>query len=138
MWWTRKRASSARSSDLTAFVDEGSEFEGKYTFRGTAMLNGKFTGEITSTDTLIIGEKANVNATIRVGTLLVSGEVVGTIVAGDRLELHRLARVFGDVETPVLVVEDGAMLEGHCRMTRSKPTEAAPPARDLSIVSVKR
>ena len=138
MWWNRKRTASARSGDLTAFVDEGSEIDGKYTFRGTAMLNGKFTGEITSTDTLIVGEKATVNATIRVGTVLVSGEVVGTIVAGERLELHRLARVFGDVETPVLVVDDGAVLEGHCRMTRPKPAEAVPPARDLAVVSVKR
>jgi cytoskeletal protein CcmA (bactofilin family) len=81
-----------------------------------------------------VGEKASVNATIHAGTVLVSGEVVGTIVASDRVELHRPARVFGDIESPALVVEDGAIFEGHCRMTRRKPADVAPPARDLTVV----
>lgn len=138
MLWTRKRAATARSRDLTAFVDEGSEIEGKYTFRGTVMLNGRFTGEIVSTDTLIVGEKGVVKATIHAGTVVVSGEVMGTVVASERLDLRATARLFGDAETPALVVEEGAVFDGHCRMTRAKPAEAAPPARDLSIVSVKR
>jgi cytoskeletal protein CcmA (bactofilin family) len=126
-----------KRGDLTAFIDEGSEIEGKYSFSGTVLLNGKFQGEIASTDTLIIGEKGVINATIRAGSVLISGEVVGNVVATERVELRGSARVFGDLEAPVVVVEEGVLFEGHCQMTKSKPVGAVP-TRDLSVVSLKR
>jgi cytoskeletal protein CcmA (bactofilin family) len=142
MFGRKRDKSSVKAGNLTAFIDEGSEIEGKYTFSGTVMLNGKLTGEIVSTDTLIIGEKAVVNATIRAGVVLVSGEVVGNVLASERVELHGKARVFGDIETPVVVIEEGVLFEGQCRMTKPRPMEqpqigAAGP-RDLSVVSLKR
>ena len=97
MRW-RKSAQASRSSDLTAFIDEGSEIEGKYTFQGTVMLNGKFSGEISSNDSLIIGEKGVVNATVRAGVVLINGEVIGNVFATERVELRGTARVYGDVE----------------------------------------
>ena len=137
LWNTNGKADV--KGDLTAFIDEASEIEGKYTFSGTVMLNGKFKGEIVSNDTLIIGEKGVVNAQIRAGTILISGEVVGNVLGSERVELRGSARVFGDVEAPVVVVEEGVLFEGHCRMTKSRPeAEAAPTGRDLSIVALKR
>lgn len=136
MLWKPKSRSLARRGDLTAFIDEGSEIEGKYTFSGTVVLNGKFQGEIVSTDTLIIGEKGVINATIRAGAVLISGEVVGNVQATERVELRGNARVFGDLEAPVLVIEEGVLFEGHCRMTKSKPVEALP-TRDLSVIAMR-
>ncbi len=137
--WSKSHKPSPRTGDLSAFIDEGSEIEGKYTFSGTVMLNGKFSGEIQSGDTLIIGEKGIVNASIRAGTVLVNGEVVGNVLATERVELRGAARVFGDVEAPVIVIEEGVLFEGHCRMTKTRPAaEAAPPSRDLSVVQLKR
>ena len=130
MWGRRPRAAVKRS-ELTAFIDEGSEFVGKYVFSGTVMLNGKFSGEISSSDALIIGEKGVVNANIRAGSVVVSGEVIGNVTATDRIELRPTARVFGDVEAPVVVVAEGVLFEGHCRMT--KPQEP-----DLQVVPFKR
>lgn len=123
---------------LTAFIDEGSEIEGRYTFSGTVMLNGRFKGEISSTDTLIIGDKGVVNGDIRAGQVLISGEVVGNVSASERVELKRTARVFGDVEAPVVVVEEGVLFEGHCRMTKANPNTESLPTRDLSVVPIKR
>jgi cytoskeletal protein CcmA (bactofilin family) len=116
------------SSDLSAFIDEASEIDGKYTFSGTVMLNGKFKGEIVSNDTLIIGEKAVVNASIRAGIVLINGEVVGNVLASERVELRGTARVFGDVEAPVVIVEEGVYFEGHCRMPKPDVADAAPVA----------
>lgn len=134
--WTKARKPAAARSDLTAFIDEGSEIEGKYTFTGTVMVNGKFQGEIQSPDTLIIGEKGVVNANVRAGTLIVSGELVGNVIAGDRVELKGGARVFGDIEAPVVVVEEGVLFEGHCRMTNVKA--AGPKPADSTVVALKR
>ncbi len=123
---------------LTAFIDEGSEIEGRYTFSGTVMLNGRFKGEISTTDTLIIGDKGVMNGDVRAGQVLISGEVVGNVFAAERVELKRTARVFGDVEAPVVVVEEGVLFEGHCRMTKANPNTEALPSRDLSVVPIKR
>jgi cytoskeletal protein CcmA (bactofilin family) len=133
----RKRKPVGRNG-LTAFIDEGSEIEGRYTFSGTVMVNGRFKGEIASNDTLIIGDKGVINGDIRAGQVLISGEVVGNVSAAERIELKRTARVFGDVEAPVVVVEEGVLFEGHCRMTKVNPNTEVLPTRDLSVVPIKR
>jgi cytoskeletal protein CcmA (bactofilin family) len=131
---------AGKGSDLSAYIDEASEIEGKYTFSGTVMLNGKLTGEIWSDDTLIVGEKGVVNASVRAGIVLVNGEVRGNILGTERVELRGSARVYGDVEAPVVVVEEGVLFEGHCRMTKGRPAEnpADTPPRELSVVALKR
>lgn len=133
----RRGSKGPRRSQLTAFIDEGSEIEGRYTFRGTVMLNGKFKGEITSDDTLIIGERAVLEADVRAGCLVVNGEVTGNLRATERIDLKRTARVFGDVEAPVVVLEEGVLFEGHCRMTKPSPVAEVPP-RDLTVLPLKR
>ena len=135
MWPWKRRASVASRKKLTAFLDEGSEIEGKYTFTGTVLLNGKFQGEIDSPDTLIIGERGVVNASVRAGTLVVNGELVGNVHASERVELSGRARVFGDLEAPVIVLEEGVRFEGHCRMPRPGSSDGE---RDGSVVPLKR
>jgi len=132
-----KSKATSKSGDLSGFIDEGSQIEGKYTFSGTAMVNGKFSGEIHTKDTLIIGEKGVVNANIRAGNVVISGEVTGNVSATERVELRGTARVYGDVEAPVVVVAEGVLFEGHCRMTKARPEGPAGRERDLSVVAVK-
>jgi cytoskeletal protein CcmA (bactofilin family) len=139
MIWKKTTKAAVKGADLSAYIDEASEIEGKYTFSGTVMLNGKFTGEICSKDTLIIGEKGVVHAGIQAGTVLVNGEVRGNILGGERVELRGNARVYGDVEAPVVVVEEGVLFEGHCRMTKGHAQEVpsiASGRRDLSVVNL--
>jgi cytoskeletal protein CcmA (bactofilin family) len=139
MLWKKTSKRLGKTSDLTAFIDEGSEIEGKYSFSGTVMLNGKFRGEISTSDTLIIGEKGIVHADIQAGVVLVSGQLTGNVLATERVELRGTARVVGDVEAPVIVVEEGVLFEGHCRMTQGHGGETVSlPARDLSVVSINR
>jgi cytoskeletal protein CcmA (bactofilin family) len=134
MWPWRRRAASSHRKKLTAFLDEGSEIEGTYTFSGTVLLNGRFQGEIASPDTLIIGERGVVNASVRAGTLVVNGELVGDVHATERVELAGKARVFGDLESPVVVLAEGVMFEGHCRMPRPGAREPG----DGSVVPLPR
>ena len=124
MWGNRKRKAQSKRGRLGAFLDEGSEIEGSYTCTGTVMLDGKLCGEITAQDTLIIGDRGVVEATVRAATLVVHGRVLGNVRATERVELKGSARVTGDVEAPVIVMEAGALLDGQCRMTKDKPAEA--------------
>jgi cytoskeletal protein CcmA (bactofilin family) len=128
-----RRRSSPRTGALAGFIDEGSAIEGRYSFSGTVMVNGRFDGEIATSDTLIVGEKGSLRGTVSAGTVIVNGTVRGDVRASERVELRGHARLFGDVEAPIIVVEEGVVFEGHCRMAPAAVVEDddAVPARPL-------
>lgn len=108
------------TSDLvTAVIDHGCEFEGKLCFHGTVRISGSFRGEIYTPDTLIIGEGARVDALIDAGTIIISGEVTGSLRAKHRIEIHRPAVFRGDIVSPSLSVDDGVIFEGSSKMEHS-------------------
>lgn len=114
---------------LTAFIDQGSEFSGKLSFKDTVRIDGRFEGEIQSENTLIVGETGEVHANIRSQTVIVSGEVRGDIDAQRGVTLHKTARVFGNLKTAGLMVEEGALLNGQVEMTASESRPDRKPLR---------
>ena len=120
----------ARPGEVHTLLGKGSEFEGKLTFEGQVRIDGKFSGQIFTKDTLVIGEGARVNAEINAGTVIVNGVVEGNIRATQLIELHTPGRVKGNMETPSLSVDKGVMFEGSCKMESAKgsptPTPLAP------------
>jgi cytoskeletal protein CcmA (bactofilin family) len=113
-------SSGSSQGGLTAFIDQGSEFEGKLSFRDTVRIDGRFQGEITSENTLIVGESGEINAEIRSKTVSISGTVHGNVIAEEKVVLHKSARVDGNIEAPNLVVEEGATIDGQISMTGPK------------------
>jgi len=107
-----------RGDRVGAFLDDGNEIVGKYTCSGTVMLDAKLRGEITANDTLVIGDHGVVEATVRAVVLVIRGKLIGKATASERVELKSSARVTGDVEAPVIVVEEGAVLDGQRRTTK--------------------
>ena len=105
---------------LTAFIDQGSEFEGKLSFRDTVRIDGRFRGEISSENTLIIGESGEIEATIRSNTVAISGSVEGDVHAARKVVLHKTARVTGNVTAPSLIVEEGAVINGTFKMVTTE------------------
>ncbi|MDX1500967.1 MAG: polymer-forming cytoskeletal protein [Thermoanaerobaculia bacterium] len=106
--------------DLNGFVDAGSHLEGTLRFDDTFRVDGRVTGKVLSDGDLVIGERGEVEGELRVGRIFVSGKVRGSIRAAQRVELAAGARLHGDVETPVLVIEEGAFFEGRCSMERAR------------------
>lgn len=111
---------STSGGGLTAFIDQGSEFEGKLSFKDTVRIDGRFRGEITSENTLIVGESGEIDATIRSKNVVVSGAVTGNVSASAKVVLHKTARLEGDLETDCLVIEEGAMINGQIKMGKGK------------------
>jgi cytoskeletal protein CcmA (bactofilin family) len=97
----------------------GAEFEGKLTFRGTVRIDALFKGSIFTNDVLVVGEHARIDAEINCGTVIVHGEVNGNIKAKSSVELLGAARVKGDIETPSVRLDKGAILNGAVRMPGS-------------------
>jgi cytoskeletal protein CcmA (bactofilin family) len=118
-------SSSSSSGGLTAFIDQGSEFEGKLSFRDTVRIDGRFHGEITSENTLIVGESGEIDAEIRSKTVVVSGTVNGNVIAEAKVVLHKSARINGDIQTPSIVVEEGAMITGKINMGGASSQKSA-------------
>jgi len=115
----KQRESSAPATgpgELNALLGKGSEFDGKLAFEGTVRIDGTFSGEITTSDMLIVGESARVTAEITCGTIVVHGEITGNVKASQAVELHKPARVKGDLTTPSLMIERGVVFEGRSEM----------------------
>lgn len=103
-------------AELNALLGKGSQFEGKLLFEGTVRIDGKFSGEIISTDTLIIGEGAEVKANLQVGTLTCLGDFQGEAKASKSIELKSPAKVRGNLSTASIVIERGVFFDGTCKM----------------------
>jgi cytoskeletal protein CcmA (bactofilin family) len=121
-------ASSGGFGNLTAFIDQGSEFEGKLSFKDTVRIDGSFSGEISSDNTLIVGESGQILATIKSVAVVISGLVEGDIHASEQIVLHKTAVVKGDLEAPTIVMEEGATLNGCVRMGKSAGSAGKPAA----------
>jgi len=96
----------------------GSRFEGKLYFEGVVRIDGFFSGEIFTKGKLIVGEKGEVKGNIEVDEVDVAGIVEGNIVSSGKVWLRSSARVFGDIQTRVFIVEEGALFNGVCKMER--------------------
>jgi len=115
MWRWRGNSSAADQVSMSV-IGQGCDFEGNFTFRGTLILNGQFQGKVVSSDTLIVGETGDLQADVRVGVAIVSGQISGYLTARERVELRGNAKIRGDIVTPRLVLEKGVIFNGHCKM----------------------
>lgn len=93
-----------------------SDVNGRLQFAGPVQIHGTFKGAIATSDALLVGEHATVDANITCGSALVQGAIVGDIVATDSVELSSSARVKGDITAPSLAMAKGAIFDGTSRM----------------------
>jgi cytoskeletal protein CcmA (bactofilin family) len=113
---------------VTTLLGKGSEFEGKLSFEGTVRVDGKLTGEIFTDDALVVGEGAEVNAEVTVGSIVIQGTVRGNITAKRSVEIHSPGRVRGNINTPSLFIEKGVFFDGNCQMDASPAASDSTPA----------
>ena len=112
-----KKPVAIEKAEIKAFLGPGSRFEGKLSFDEMVRLDGCFSGEIHSTDTLIVGETAEIEGEIEVGALILSGRFKGNIVATSMVELRAPARVDGSIVTPSIKIEESVVFNGDVKMS---------------------
>lgn len=100
------------------FLDQGVKLEGTLELQGTFRVDGNVKGTIICHDTLILGEKADVDGQIESAAVSVAGKCSGTIYAKNRVEILPTGTVVGEVHTPCLVMEAGGILDGRCHMLK--------------------
>lgn len=105
------------SGELNGFLDAGSHMKGDLHFEDTFRIDGKLTGAVISEGDLIIGAGGEVDGEVRTSRVFISGTVKGRIQVTRRVEITAQGRVFAEIDTPSLVMEDGALLQGKCSMS---------------------
>jgi cytoskeletal protein CcmA (bactofilin family) len=110
---------------ISTLLGAGCRIEGGLEFSGTIRIDGQVTGTISSQNgTLIIGERARIDARVDVGVAVVKGHVNGSIDAKERIEIFAPGCIQGDIQAPSISIENGVIFNGNCRMQKTLPTPA--------------
>lgn len=110
-------ARDIKEGTLSGFVGSGTVVTGEANFKAMMRVDGHLSGRVlSSSGTLIVGANGKVDANIEVAVAIIHGTINGDIIATQRLELGRAAKVNGNIQTPSLVIEQGAVFEGSCKM----------------------
>lgn len=117
------KGNGSEMGDINGLIDKGCEFEGRLNFEGVVQINGGFKGEINSDGRLIVGRDADIKAKIVVGDLVVEGRVEGDVDVKGKIEVRSSAVLIGNITTQRLVVDDGGVLHGGCRMKGDEAQE---------------
>jgi cytoskeletal protein CcmA (bactofilin family) len=127
--------------EINAFLGKDTEFEGRFSFTGAVRIDGKFSGQIDSSGTLIVGESATITSEIHVADMIISGEVNGDIFAENKIEINVPGKLFGNIQTPKLVIEEGVIFEGNCKMKdlgKATKKDLGPPPKETENLSILR
>src|ERR1700738_5730682 len=132
-------AREIKDGSLSGFVGSGTTITGESSFKSMLRVDGRFSGRITSgTGTLIVGSGGQVDANVEVSVAQIHGVVNGDIIAGQRIELGRAAKVSGNIQTPSLVIEQGAVFEGSCKMVQLKAAAAPKVERKDNVLDASK
>ena len=121
-WFDRKRHDSG---EWTGFLEKGVKLEGKLETSGTFRIDCTMKGTLVSGETLILGENATIEGQIEGNYVIIAGRFDGTIRAKGKVEIQPKAIVTGEIHTPCLIIEPGAVFDGRCHMLAA--TQAAKP-----------
>jgi cytoskeletal protein CcmA (bactofilin family) len=117
--------SEGKQSDLNGFLDNGSNVTGELRFQTSFRVDGKFSGTVMSEGELIVGQGGEVDGDLRVGQIVISGTVSGTIRASRRIHLSSSGKLLAEIDTPVLIIDEGGFFQGRCSMAREEAKVAA-------------
>jgi cytoskeletal protein CcmA (bactofilin family) len=120
-------AREIKDGTLSGFVGAGTSVTGEATFKAMLRIDGHFSGRITSSSgSLLVGAGGQVDANVEVAVATIHGVVNGDIIAGQRIELGRAGKLNGNIQTPSLVIEQGGVFEGSCKMVQQKAATEKP------------
>jgi cytoskeletal protein CcmA (bactofilin family) len=118
--------------EIVSVLGEGTEISGEVSFTKGLRVEGVLKGKVRSDTILVIGTSGKIEAEVNVRRISIDGEFRGTIRALERVEIHKDGKVFGEIYSPCLIIEAGALFEGRCNMSDGKPgnvKETPPPIK---------
>lgn len=106
---------------IGTLIGVDAEIKGDFQAEGSARIDGSIQGNVILTGCLILGAGGRINGSVQAKSAILGGEVLGNIEAQDRVELTDSARIFGDISTNVIVIDENAVFQGRCDMNQEVP-----------------
>ena len=106
--------------EIVSVLGEGTEITGEVALTSGLRVEGVIKGKVRSDAILVIGTSGKMDAEINIRRISIDGEFRGMIRASERVEIHKDGKVFGEIYTPCLIIEAGALFEGRCNMSEGK------------------
>lgn len=115
-----------REDGIESILAQGVEFQGELSFNHGLRVDGVVRGKVRSEACLMVGPTGKVEAEVHIQRAMINGEFRGILRAVERVEIHKEGRVYGDLYTPCLIIEAGAVFDGKCNMSdeRAAATES--------------
>ncbi|HEY6083863.1 MAG TPA: polymer-forming cytoskeletal protein [Nitrospira sp.] len=98
--------------DNITLLAKGVQLKGEIRVEGTVRIDGRLEGDIHTKGQVIVGEEGLVQGMIMAGTVVSSGRIKAKVTALERVQLLKTATLIGEVHTPVLIMEEGAKIQG--------------------------
>ena len=114
-------AEIGRGGELNTLIGKGSRIKGDLHVQNSLRVDGKISGNVEISGTVVVGKEGQVEGEMKAKHVLLAGVVRGNVQAKGKVYLESTASVFGDIEASRLVVDEGAVFDGKCNMTRSEP-----------------
>jgi cytoskeletal protein CcmA (bactofilin family) len=108
---------------INSIIGEGTKFKGEFDLNGLLRIDGDFTGIIRTKGKVLVGKNGRAECTLNAGTVVVGGVVRGEIVSSEKVIILSTGLVLGNITTPRLIVEEGVIFNGSCRITALPPTD---------------
>lgn len=105
---------------INSIVGEGAKFKGDVSLKGLFRIDGDFSGNIKKADKVLVGRNGRAQCSIHAGTVVVGGVVKGDIISTEKVVVLSTGMVIGNISTPRLMVEDGVVLNGRCKIINFK------------------
>lgn len=103
---------------INSIVGEGTRFRGELDLSGLLRIDGDYSGVIRTPDKVLVGKNGRAECTIYAGTIVIGGVVKGNVYSSEKIIILTTGMVIGNITTPRLIVEEGVILDGECRIAR--------------------
>lgn len=122
----KSKKSAIKSSRTTAapapsILSADLKVTGNLLCDGEVQIDGVVEGDVKCSK-LTVGQTGEIKGSVITEVALIRGTVSGQIRAG-KVTMTRTSRVSGDVLHESLMIEPGALIEGHCKRIGSMPVE---------------
>ncbi len=113
---------------INSIIGEGTRFKGEFDLNGLLRIDGDFTGVIRTRGKVLVGKNGRAECTLTAGTVVVGGVLRGEIHSTEKVIILSTGLVLGNITTPRLIVEEGVIFNGSCKITTPSAADNGKPA----------
>lgn len=112
---------------ITTIIGNGTECNGDFNAEGSVRIDGCINGNVMVTGTLIVGATGQINGDVEARSATVGGEIIGNMNIAEKTELISTARLFGNITTALIVIDENAIFQGSCNMNQDVSSKRPKP-----------